>query len=201
MPIVICMAGLGEASSHIAAVLFHVEAAFRVKERETCTQMKCEWVLPSYLKNIEYLPVSDIDFTSAKTKKRKLDCIIDDSESLKLNTSSTKPKSTSEKLSSYDEMNVFYESLSKCGTKPAVLSLIPGYSDDYVPKSTLPEFSQPLSMLYKPEYAEMDYHTLLNVCESVDTGNHFLDVLNFWHATSSIKGMTQLCVEVLIGLN
>ncbi len=32
-------------------------------------------------------------------------------------------------------------------------------------------------------------------------GNHFLDVLNFWHATSSIQGMTQLCVEVLIGLN
>ncbi len=45
--------------------------------------------------------------SSAKTKKRKLDCIIDDSESLKLSTSSTKPKSTSEKLSSYDEMNVF----------------------------------------------------------------------------------------------
>ncbi len=55
-----CMAGLGEACSHIAAVLFYGEAAFRVKERETCTQMKCEWVLPSYLKNVEYLPVSDM---------------------------------------------------------------------------------------------------------------------------------------------
>ncbi len=37
-----CMAELGEACSHIAAVLFY------------------EWVLPSYLKNVEYLPVSDM---------------------------------------------------------------------------------------------------------------------------------------------
>ncbi len=32
-------------------------------------------------------------------------------------------------------------------------------------------------------------------------GNNYLDVWNFWHATSSIQGMTQLCVEVLTGLN
>ncbi len=79
----------------------------------------------------------------------------------------------------------FYESLSQCGTKPAVLSLIPGYSDDYVPKSTLPEFSQPLSMLYKPEYAEMDYHTLLNVCESVDTGINLVMAKNIERETKS----------------
>ena len=33
------------------------------------------------------------------------------------------------------------------GTKPAVLSLITGYSDSYVPKTSLPEFPQPLLML------------------------------------------------------
>ena len=178
-----CMAGLGEACSHIAAVLCYVEAAFRIKEKETCTQMKCEWVLPSYLKSVEYLPVCDIDFTSAKTKKRKLDCKIDDLECPKTSTDILKPKSTSEKLPTYDEMNIFYELLSKCGTKPAILSLIPDYSDDYVPKSSLPEFSQPLNLLYKPEYAEMDYHTLLNVCESVDTGINLVMAKNIERET------------------
>ena len=66
----------------------YVEAEFHIKEKETCTQMKCEWVL---LKSVEYLPVCDIDFTSAKTKKRKLDCKIDDLECPKTSTDILKP--------------------------------------------------------------------------------------------------------------
>ena len=42
--------------------------------------------------------------------------------------------------------------LSESGTKPAVLSLITGYSDSYVPNTSLPEFPQPLLMLYDPDF-------------------------------------------------
>ena len=72
------MAGLGETCTHIAAVLFYLEATARIQgATTTCTQQACQWIIPSYFKKIEYLPIKDIDFTSAQAKKRKLDQIID----------------------------------------------------------------------------------------------------------------------------
>ena len=63
------MAGLGEACSHIAVVLFYLEALARMQGTNTCTQEECQWIIPSYLKTVEYLPIKDIDFTSAKGKR------------------------------------------------------------------------------------------------------------------------------------
>lgn len=52
-----CMAGLGETCTHVAAILFYLEAVSRLQGKQTSTQQKCEWLIPSYLKNVEYLPV------------------------------------------------------------------------------------------------------------------------------------------------
>ncbi len=99
------MNGLGEVCSHIAAVLFYVEATlFHIKEREISTQMKCERILPSYFKNLEYLSICN---TSTKTKKKKIDCKIDDSEGAKTFYGKMEPKCTSERWPGYDEMIVF----------------------------------------------------------------------------------------------
>ena len=57
--------------------------------------------------------------------------------------------------------------LNLCGTKPAILSLIPKYSDNYIPKVSLPTFPQPLTSLYKSNYMKLQYHDLLNVCENI----------------------------------
>ena len=64
-----------------------------------------------------------------------------------------------------DEMVLFFSNLSLCDTKPAILSLIPEYSDNYMLRSS--SRSLPLTTLQKPEYLSLDYHDLLNVCESV----------------------------------
>jgi len=40
-------------------------------KNKTCTQTECEWLIPSYLKSIEYKPVREIDFTSVRGRKRK----------------------------------------------------------------------------------------------------------------------------------
>ena len=72
-----CMAGLGECCSHIASVLFYLEVATRLNEKLTCTQVKCSWLLPTTVKNVDYLRVKDIDFTSAKKKKSDIDTSID----------------------------------------------------------------------------------------------------------------------------
>ena len=72
------MAGLGETCTHIAVVLFYLEATARIQGTSTtCMQEACQWIIPSYLKSVEYLPIKEIDFTSARGKKRKLDEAID----------------------------------------------------------------------------------------------------------------------------
>ena len=159
------MAGLGETCTHIAAVLFYLEAAARLKGKETCTQRKCEWILPSFQKNVQYLPLKDIDFTSAKGKKRKLDKSIDGNSP----SNGTCTISTKSTVSPSDEdYESFYENLSKSGTKPAILSILSEYSDPYVPKRMLSPFPQPLPQLHKPEYIELGYPDLLELCESQD---------------------------------
>ena len=161
-----CMAGLGETCTHIAAVLFYLEATVRIRGNPTCTQAKCEWVMPSFLKKIEYLPIRDIDFTSARGKKRKLDEIIDSPEAA--THSQTSGRKMIVKIPDDSEMDTFFENLYRSSTKPVVLSGILKYSDKYVPKSSLPEFPKPLQLLYNPKYLLMGYDELLNVCESLD---------------------------------
>ena len=65
-----CMAGLGETCTHAAAILVYLEAAARIQGKETTTQHKCEWIMPSFQKSGQYLPVKDIDFTSAIGKRK-----------------------------------------------------------------------------------------------------------------------------------
>ena len=42
-----CMAGLGEACSHIGALLFTLEANTQIKKRLSCTSLPCSWLPPS----------------------------------------------------------------------------------------------------------------------------------------------------------
>lgn len=67
-----CMAGQGEVCTHVAAILFYLETAAKMNGTPTCTQQKCSWVIPAYQKDIPYAPVSQIDFSSAKSKMQKI---------------------------------------------------------------------------------------------------------------------------------
>ena len=44
----------------------------------TCTESQCEWVIPAYVKSINYQPINNIDLTSASGRKRKLDEMIEE---------------------------------------------------------------------------------------------------------------------------
>ena len=76
------MAGQGETCTHVAAVLLYLEAMTRIQGIETCTQKECGWLIPSYMKNVEYQAVKNIDFTSAYGKKGKFDEMIEDDSPL-----------------------------------------------------------------------------------------------------------------------
>ena len=165
------MAGLGETCTHIAAVLFYLEATARIQgTTTTCTQQTCQRIIPAYFKKIEYLPIKDLDFTSALGKKRKLDQIIDSTTSVEAGTSKcSKMYPATGKKPTEAEMADFFDSLSKCCTKPAVLSVVPTFSDKYVPKSSLVTFPKPLSTLYQSELLQLNYDELLARCELVST--------------------------------
>ena len=66
-----CTAGLGEACSHVAALLFLLEANSQMKKSLSCTSQPCYWLPPSF-KNVPYAEVCDVDFTSAPKKLKKL---------------------------------------------------------------------------------------------------------------------------------
>ncbi len=70
------MAGLGEVCTHVAAVLFFVSSAVEMRDSRTVTQEKAYWLLPSGLKTVTYATVENINFKSAKSLKKGIDCAI-----------------------------------------------------------------------------------------------------------------------------
>ena len=62
-----CMAGIGEACTHIAALLFAAEANTQVKSQFSCTSLPCSGLPPSFRK-VPYAEISQIDFTTPMQK-------------------------------------------------------------------------------------------------------------------------------------
>ena len=148
-----CMAGLGEACSHVAAV-FLLEANTQQKKNLSCTSQPCYWLPPTF-KNVRFAQICDIDFTSAPTK------FLSDSAACPSKSTST---STTSMTPSSSEHDTFYKNLSKVGKKPVILSLVPGFCDAYVPLQSKGNFPTPLMELHQVEYLSLSYPDLLTKC-------------------------------------
>ena len=70
-----CMAGLGEACSHIATILFTLDSNTRTKQSTSCTSLPCSW-LPPTLSNVPYSEIADIDFSTPAQKRRKTESVV-----------------------------------------------------------------------------------------------------------------------------
>lgn len=71
-----CMAGLGEACSHIAALLFAAQTNTELKTQFTCTSFPCSWLPPSF-RSVPFAEIAQIDFSSASQKRK---CLMKTSE-------------------------------------------------------------------------------------------------------------------------
>ena len=127
-----CMAGLGECCSHIACVLFYLEVWARQHGKLACTQVKCNWILPSFVNKVEYAKVKDTDFTSARKLKSdmekslndlSLDCDHDESKECFSGTANSKERFSIPQPSKAD-LEQFYSCLNECKVKPVCLSLV-----------------------------------------------------------------------------
>eukprot|EP00794_Sanderia_malayensis_P010417 gene10417-11507_t len=165
-----CMAGLGECCSHVASMLFYLEVWTRLNGKLACTQVKCTWILPSYVKEISYSPVKDINFKSAKKLKKDLDHAVNNFEqdpAGRMNENHKKLDSSAKgdtPVSSEDDMKSFYEALSKCKVKPAALSLVHPYANSFISRSsniaTIPD-------LFDKKYLDYEYHDLIKACSDI----------------------------------
>ena len=75
------------------------------------------------------------------------------------------------------EMNNFYKTISEAKTKPAILSVIPGYNKSYVPKETL-QLPKPLTFLFHEENAKMSFKELMVLCEATKISISAVDCHN-----------------------
>ncbi|PFX16636.1 hypothetical protein AWC38_SpisGene19074 [Stylophora pistillata] len=98
------------------------------RDKDSYTR-KAYWIVPPTRDNI-YTPVCDIDFTSASSKYKNLNIFIDTGKKVE------KPMRFNEHAASTErEIAGFYSALSKTTGKPAILSIVDGYSEKYVPAS------------------------------------------------------------------
>ena len=59
-----CIASLGESCTHVASLLCAIESEVRI--RDSVTQKKAYWVMPTGVKEVPYAPVKNITFCGTK---------------------------------------------------------------------------------------------------------------------------------------
>ena len=118
------MTELCEPCSHVGALLFAIEAGVRMRESVTRTEEKCRWVMPSYVRETPYIPVCEMDLSSAKKRYSSLG--EQGSATPDLRERANVQASTAE-----EQVN-FFESISLCGIKPPILFIVSHYNATFV---------------------------------------------------------------------
>ncbi|XP_038064512.1 uncharacterized protein LOC119734942 [Patiria miniata] len=154
-----CMAGVTEVCSHVAATLFAVSKGVEMSTT-TCTSKPCTWIKPAKSRSSGddmYAEASNINFS--KPKRRMTEA------------PTTLPKSSCKSRSvpppSKDETDNFFQQLKGTGVPSAILSLVPAYAADFIPKALQLKLPEPLTKLYCAENLKVSYPQLLTKCEAV----------------------------------
>ena len=109
-----CMAGLGESCTHVVSFLRAVEFGVKRRESLTITEKSAYRVLPTAVKNITYASIRHIQFFKSAADPRES------------SVSSPPPKKFADFLKNVQMLSP---------SKLAVFSLMPEFSDAYVPSS------------------------------------------------------------------
>jgi hypothetical protein len=126
-----CMAGLGEACSHIAAILMcvvHAAERRRQSGENSCISRSCYWLPPS--KDVIPANISDINFENPRKRQKQVHTGVSTSTSVPPKIA---PPST-------EELDTFYASINQANIKPAILRITPPYANDFVPKLSSGKF-------------------------------------------------------------
>lgn len=142
------MAGLGESCSHAACLMWAVEAGVKRRSSLTVTDKKAYWVLPGPLRKVEPVRVKDMVFSE--------------------NPRPSPSAGHHQKLDppSEEKVSVFLDAISKGKTRPALLSLVDPYAEDYVPKSLDVRLPKLMSDLFDKAHLQASISELEMLAES-----------------------------------
>lgn len=159
-----CKAGLGGTCTHVAATLFFLEAAIRIRSSKTVTEEKAYWMLPQR-DRVLYKPVSSIDFSSSKTRKKNFDKFL---EAKPTSTASQRVVAAKVADPSEAELSDLFAKLHGANTKSAVLTITKPFCNNFIPEPAQQKFPQPLTQLKDPKFSSMTDDEVLEACQSVD---------------------------------
>lgn len=153
----LCMAGLGETCSHIAALLFYMQLRLEVEKAKSCTDVSNKW-LPAHKRKVVPSPIAEMNFSSAQMRRRQLMSGI--SSTVQQVPRDKAPPPTTE------ELNGLFDSLISSGLRPAAAATNPRYSDLYV-SATAQCNAAHLLDLYSPSASSFDKPSLTEKCRSI----------------------------------
>lgn len=160
-------AGLGEMCSHVASVLYYryVKCWAKIHGKLACTQVKCAWLLPSYVNEVPYALISEINFKSARKLKQDLDESVDANIPPGNKCKPAKKNKVPGVSPTDGEIDNLMEELDKCKVKPVCLSLVHPYVNQFVLENrcipTIP-------YQYSSDNMELSYPELLRKFEEVN---------------------------------
>ena len=143
---------LGETCSHVAAMLYKIEAAVRVGlTGSTPTELPCEWN-ETFVRNITGSPVADINLYTEKAKEKV-----------------SGHKLTSSKAPSFEQKKQFLYELKSVQPKTVCLHLFKEFGETFKCTKPIDTFKMLPSMreYFKPENNLLNETELQQVC--IDT--------------------------------
>ena len=144
-----CTAGLGEACSHVAALLFHSEFVEKKKNDTSVTDVPAYWkkgptkvISPKKMSAIPFVNAKRL-YVETKTKVKK---------TININKSAL-PKRV--------EVADFMQGMNQYSSECVLLKLVPPFYKNYLPR--VESFPFVFSTLYKEEYSKLSVENLIEI--------------------------------------
>lgn len=152
-----CMAGLAETCSHIAAILYWLETAVRVRNTTSCTSQPNTWLppsLPNACDQIPYVTLEELEGISQRQSS--------------MDVSSNAWESIAKQPPSTEDLRGFFSQLNDVtDRKPGILSVLPSYSSKFV--QAVEHLPPALQGLYSPSKLNFSYTKLLDSAPQICT--------------------------------
>ena len=157
-------AGLSETCSHVGALLYWMEYKVRTQEEQSSTSGPNPWLEPKPVRQVPYLELGNIDFTSAeKTMKKCHFDIHTEQESLPAEATTTSSRIEPDRE---DVVQLF----EKCALSDSTLPILFSVEDEpYCNsfKKSATHLPLALQSLFKPEYLDCNYMELVEAGENM----------------------------------
>ena len=153
-----CMAGQGETCSHIGAMLYWLETQVRIREQMPCTSQANKWMVPTAVKDIPYLQLHEVDFTTADKKMMNMAHGSASLENVSRTSSSTQLQATSD---ASRRLLQFFSEIAKEEEKKSII--LSPYSDTF--KQSNDHLPPQLQILFNSKNLELNYVQLLNLSD------------------------------------